>query len=390
MAKLTGVKVVAEHIEFEGAEYAKVDREARAGDIVRMDASGYDNYLPEGTFYDIYRVARDGSARILDEDDDELEVDDDFSVFEKVAEPAAPDLVVHNGVTYRKVAREANVGELAYRTRDFVGGRGGTVVKAVRMGAFAPIADDGYSLMSEEYVVLEPVEAAQPPKPPRLKVGEYAKVDQPGHGNHDKVVKVTQNDRKSIAGYVYQTEKLSGESADVHLLSQLVRATDEEVAAAKYALDPRNKFAIGDKVRLISGGSDHPLTGFSNGEIYEVSDPKTTFRSGKRVQITQEGGRKGYALPDQIAKVTEAERKQAEEAAKWAAIGRKVNEYKAGDIVRCVRSCVGHPVGTVGFVVDQPASWCGGKRTAVEFGGNVRDHTGDVELVVPVEQRFDK
>lgn len=80
-----------------------------------------------------------------------------------------------------------------------------------------------------------------------------------------------------------------------------------------------------------------------------------------------------------------------EEEAKWAKIGRKVGEYKVGDLVRVVETYAsGYPEGTVGEVVEQPPYWVGGKRTAVAHNGAVRDHTGDVELVTPVESRFDK
>ncbi|MCR8983313.1 hypothetical protein [Brevibacillus laterosporus] len=43
--------------------------------------------------------------------------------------------------------------------------------------------------------------------------------------------------------------------------------------------------------------------------------------------IKRQDGKKGYAKPDQLEKVTDEE-------VKWAALGRKVGEFKAGDTVR--------------------------------------------------------
>ncbi len=70
------------------------------------------------------------------------------------------------------------------------------------------------------------------------------------------------------------------------------------------------------------------------------SDNAYNHRRGTLIRI--EGGDcfrgSGFAAPDQLEilteeKAAEIERQQAEEA-KWAKIGRKVGEYKNGDVVR--------------------------------------------------------
>lgn len=77
------------------------------------------------------------------------------------------------------------------------------------------------------------------------------------------------------------------------------------------------------------------------------------------------------------------EARKAEEA-KWSAIGRKVGEIRKGDIVQTYEDECGHPVGTVGVAFSS-----GGRYSvSVEANGNVWRHR--VNLIVPVEQRFDK
>jgi hypothetical protein len=74
---------------------------------------------------------------------------------------------------------------------------------------------------------------------------------------------------------------------------------------------------------------------------------------------------------------------KAAEEAKWSAIGRKVGEYKVGDIVRTTDS-VGHKVGTIGVIctvddTDMPR---------VKANGTAMWHT--VELIAPVESLFNR
>ncbi|MHA7962832.1 hypothetical protein ACX93W_01720 [Paenibacillus sp. CAU 1782] len=153
---------------------------------------------------------------------------------------------------------------------------------------------------------------------------------------------------------------------------------------------PTRPFAIGDKVRIAvpeSVALRHGRAGVKNSEVGEV-----TAVSSDRVTVNFPSFGNGWdGLPGELTTVTEEEAVQAAESAKWAAIGRKVNEYKAGDIVLVVRTAGGHPVGTIGEVVEQPDHWIGGKRIAVKAAdGSVRDHTTSAKLVTPVEQRFDK
>lgn len=152
----------------------------------------------------------------------------------------------------------------------------------------------------------------------------------------------------------------------------LRKVTKEEYEAA---IDPRSKFAKGDKVRLISGGDGLALFGFKNGNIYTVSDPKTLYHSGERVEIADKDGLEGYAKPEQLEKVNAEEEK-------WAAIGRKVNEYKRGDIVEITKYQRGAALGTRVEIKNADTN-------IVTYDGGYVANLYAIKLVVPVEQRFD-
>jgi hypothetical protein len=163
------------------------------------------------------------------------------------------------------------------------------------------------------------------------------------------------------------------------------KATDEEVAQTKAELEFAN-FAEGDKVRLISGGGEYPLSGYENGKIYTVKSPKyhhgKTF--GYMVQLTGGSAAHGYAKPKQLEKVTAEELAQAKAEQKWAKIGRKPGEYKKGDIVRVIKCTGAHEIGEIVELA---------KDGAVEYLGKEEfAFVGEpewFELIVPVESRVD-
>ncbi|KOS03920.1 hypothetical protein [Paenibacillus polymyxa] len=149
----------------------------------------------------------------------------------------------------------------------------------------------------------------------RLKVGEFAKVVAKSrmftteYVSVGDVVKITEDDGRSRP---FKADTVGGKNAGWFMESELVRATDDEVAEAKRKLtaetttvDPRSQFAKGEKVRLISGGGKYPLNGYDNGGIYEVDTPLyDTHRSGPVIKIVGGVIPHGYAKPEQLAKLT--------------------------------------------------------------------------------------
>src|SRR5690606_30949749 len=198
MAAITNVKVIESMIEVpavSAAQYRKVDREAKDGDVIRFNDES--DYVTRGGFYEVVRVDNAGDPQILDNDGDEYDLcGDDYEVYKKVTEAAKPEsdeLFTYEGpdgtsVQYRKVKRKAAVGERILIVKAF-GSFGkyknGDTLVVDRLYASIGIesdaartrngANDAGFISHEEYVVLEPVKSAEPPKP-TFKVGDTVKL----------------------------------------------------------------------------------------------------------------------------------------------------------------------------------------------------------------------
>jgi transcription antitermination factor NusG len=399
MAKLN-VTIPAVDVEVNGVKYSKVDRKAQAGDIVKALTNSFAD-VTNGAFYEVYGIG-DGCLAFKDNADDARvyplrDYPERFEVYEKVSvadtEPATPQYREEQTPLIREVKRPAKVGERIriveatesagyYKNGDVL-----TVRDADRWDNGRAVSVDGFShgIYHREYVVLEPIT-----QPERLHVGDYAKVIDASGDGASKIGDIIEIDSD---GHLIGGKTFDGRSITM-FAHRFVRATAEEVAAAK---DPRSQFAEGDNVRLISGGGEWPLYGFTNGEIYEVQTPKYDDHvCAPVVQIV--GGRRGvgngYAKADQLKKVSaeelaeiEREAVRAAERAKWAAIGRKVGEIKVGDVVEVVSSSGRNPVGRIGIAhrVDGPVA----AVATVDYPDSWACWT-QVKLIVPVEQRFDK
>ncbi|MGO4897525.1 hypothetical protein ACG2QI_00345 [Bacillus sp. GM2] len=230
----------------------------------------------------------------------------------------------------------------------------------------------------EVYRKVSTASAEAEPKPERLKVGDYAKVvgNESGHyAEIDEIVLIKRDDKDFAP---FHCEKLNGDEAGIFYEDELVHATDEEVAEAKDAA-ARAKFKKGAKVRLKSGGGKLPLCGYENGKVYEVENPEYPHIRGKSISITGGECFRGYATPDQLEPLTEEE---AAEIEKWAAIGREVGEYKAGDMVQYLYD------GEICEVVDVAED--GSVKVATQKHGNCTENQSSIELIAPVEARFDR
>jgi len=152
---------------------------------------------------------------------------------------------------------------------------------------------------------------------------------------------------------------------------------------------PKNEsLKVGDCAKVISADYS-TMKGFESGEIVKVigEDDEDYY-----VAKLEDESMTGFILksPSFITKATDEDLEKATKCARWSAIGRKPNEYKRGDIV-CVTANSpggsGHKIGTIGEILTfenrEVARVSGG------VGGwlNPQEH---VELITPVEQRFDR
>ncbi|TWJ77719.1 hypothetical protein [Bacillus paralicheniformis] len=408
MAKLEGVKTLdmvngeITKVSYDGVEYERVEGEGKPGDI-GLRISEPTPFVSLGHFYPITygRV-----LSYIDDDGDLLGVRQrTFSFFRKVSSslPTLEDRVSTNEKDIESlksdVAALKGEAKTEYVRIDKSEAKAGDFVKFIETedgyvtigklyeiedfhrDADPSITDDrgDYNCASkyEVFEVYRKVSAADP-KPERLKVGDYAKVvgNESGHYVEIDEIVLIKRDDKDFAPF--HCEKLNGDAAGIFYEDELVRATDEEVAEAKDA-EARAKFKKGAKVRLKSGGGGYPLLGFENGKVCTVIHNDYYHGDAeKKIQI-ECGCYYGYATPDQLVLLSEEEVTEIE---KWDAIGREVGEYKVGDIVQYLYD------GEICEVVDVAED--GSVKVATQKHGNCTENQSSIELIAPVEARFDR
>ncbi|OMC96241.1 hypothetical protein MKX34_24050 [Paenibacillus sp. FSL R5-0636] len=234
--------------------------------------------------------------------------------------------------------------------------------EAQRKIAVGPFADGGFAQI---------VDVSKSQALGGFSTGDYVNVVSDGfNGRYKLVVTKTSGNR----GYC---------NADA-----LRQITEAEYNAAVAPKDPRDAFAKGDKVRLISGANNSGLYGFTDGGIYTVANPKSTQWESKRIGI-EDAASYGFALPDQLVKLSAEEiaaiEKETQEIAKWAKLGRKVGEFKHGDVVTSAKYCGNTKIVTA-QIEDVGTDLLGLRAADGEY--HAVDKEG-VKLIVPVEQRFD-
>ncbi|TWJ39185.1 hypothetical protein CHCC5027_2664 [Bacillus paralicheniformis] len=426
MAKLTGVKTLdmvngeITKVAYGGAEYERAEGIPRSvgksGDLVLNGHRHPD--LKLGEFYRLVWDEDNSRVSVLDEVGDlhgNAVTDRDSILFRKVSASQPPledrvstnekdiaalksDVAALKGEAKTEYVRidksEAKAGDFVKfdeaPNRYLTAGKYYEICRVDDYGDPIIVANDGDrfdTYYAGVFEVYRKVSAAEP-KPERLKVGDYAKVvedqttsdddpigDEACVGDYVEVLTVDKSDIPFEVRIV--TGKQVGETAWAREFA-LVRATDEEVAEAKDAA-ARAKFKKGAKVRLKSGGGEYPLFGFENGKVYTVVDNDFLWGiTEKKIQIEHDRGR-GCATPAQLELLTEEDDAEIE---KWAAIGREVDEYKRGDMVRYLDDreiCEVVAVGEDGRV-----------KVATQNHGNCTENQSSIELIAPVEARFDR
>jgi hypothetical protein len=218
---------------------------------------------------------------------------------------------------------------------------------------------------------------------PKFEVGDYAKVIEPGYCGDIEVgsiVKIT--NPKDDDGH-YQVELLDGSDYDWFADDQLEKVAEEEIAQAKA------KFEVGDYVKVLA--SDN---GFAEkGDIAKITEIDESCSIPYKLELIG-GEYGGWQDEETIIKATDEEVAQAKakaerkrEEARWAKIGRKPGEFKKGDIVRYLG---GAPTKKGELVeVYEDTSGTTTKIKWVDDYGVCTERNDDLELVTPVEQRFD-
>ncbi|PGB24772.1 hypothetical protein COM06_19935 [Bacillus toyonensis] len=368
MAKLDGVKVVNETVEYNGFVYTLVTGDAKVEDIVKASEQELD--VTEGAFYLVVDIDDDNDIVFKDNVDDSNYFNQgEHSVFRK-----------SHVITTDKLIDAEGVVTITLSDGTKLEGTPSDLEKITR--SMQKMLTEQESL--EEAVK---VEEASESVSERLQVGDYAKVithDDNGQSEHGDIVKVTEDDN----GYIpFNTYHLDGSYAGWHYEGDLVHAIESEVLEAKQAL-----LKEGDFARVIANTSNHR---FEIGTVVNLKSHNSNTKSFTAYYLDGSDFWGVYSKDlepltkeetEHIAREAEEEKKAKAERAKWAAIDREVGEIKKGDIVRTISHCGSvNPVGTIGVArEDSKVASC----STVALNGDTGNWSG-VELIVPVEQRFD-
>ncbi|MCZ6943735.1 hypothetical protein EJ131_25135 [Bacillus mycoides] len=377
MAKLNGIKVVNENtVEYNGLVYGLVTGDAKVDDIVKASEQELD--VTKESFYLVTDIDDDNDIVFKDDvNDSNYFQQGDHLVFRKSRAITNDKLTDAEGVVKIELPDgtklEGTPSDLASVTRS---------MQALQAEQVASVE------MPEEVVE---VEDASEPVVERLQVGDYAKViDSSGSRKTklDDIVKVL-NDDKSNAPYFVEAIDTS---YNCWLMGKrLVKATDEEVLEAKQSL-----LKEGDFARVIANTSNHS---FEIGTVVNLKSHNSNTKSFTAYYLDESDFWGVYSKDlepltaeeaEHIACEAEEEKKAKVERAKWEAIGREVGELRDGDVVRVIDE------GSSDFEVGEIAtikSARGEIAFLVTAHVNERDanclSTRRLELIVPVEQRFD-
>jgi ribosomal protein L19 len=343
MAKLENVKILdmvngePTRVEYNGAVYVKTEDDAEAGDLVRVIDEDGIGYVTQGGFYETYMDGVD--LVFVDDDGDER----DYDFYDTELE------------TFRKVSETKVIADLAER-----------------------LAELERRLEALEERMEEATEAESVPK---FEVGDYV-VPLPESDDKyaitntnmklGKVIHVYSDDDIKIEIIAHEDDTVIGEEYRVEP-KYFRKATDEEVAQAKAKTQP--KFEVGDYARVVESDSCH----YANiGDIVKIVEDD---KSGMPYRCEDLNGEDvGWFKEHELELVTDEE-------ARWAKIGRKPGEFKKGDIVRVLKN---NPHGSEKRKgdIDEITYYDNNESFCVGEGAGWMGYE-DVELIVPVEQRFD-
>ncbi|PFN86386.1 hypothetical protein COJ67_16690 [Bacillus thuringiensis] len=378
MAKLDGIKVINENtVEYNGFVYELVTGDAKAADVIKASEQELD--VTEGAFYLVVDIDDDNDIVFKDNVDDSNYFNQgEHSVFRKSYVITTDKLTDAEGVVKIELPDgtklEGTPSDLEKITR-----------KLQEMQA-----EQGSSveIKAEVEETSESVSA-------RLQVGDYAKVVE--EGSHSAkvgdIVKIFVGDEDNQP---FKCEDLQGKELRYPWFREheLVKATDEEVLEAKQAL-----LKEGDFARVIANTKCHS---FEIGTIVKLDDYAEETDAFTAYYIDGSDFWRIYRSDlepltkeeaEHIEREAEEEKKAKAEHEKWAAIGREVGEIKDGDVVKVIgKGSSDHKIGDVGEVLDSSKCLDGQysfrvNTESLKFVNWLGSEL--VELIVPVEQRFD-
>ncbi|EOQ07791.1 hypothetical protein [Bacillus cereus] len=385
MAKLDGIKVINENtVEYNGFVYELVTGDAKAADVIKASEQELD--VTEGAFYLVVDIDDDNDIVFKDNVDDSNYFNQgEHSVFRK-----------SHVITTDKLTDAEGVVKIELPDGTKLEGTPSDLEKITRKLQEMQ-AEQGSSVE-----IKAEVEETSESVSVRLQVGDYAKVVE--EGSHSAkvgdIVKIFVDDEDNQP---FKCEDLQGKELRYPWFREheLVKATDEEVLEAKQAL-----LKEGDFARVIANTSNHR---FEIGTVVNLKSHNSNTKSFSAYYLDGSDFWGVYSKDlepltkeetEHITREAEEEKKAKAEREKWAAIGRKVGEIKDGDVVRVIdkdntRLNVGD-IGVVAESYDYVKEREDKQEDSVAFRVNTSNceyinwlDVANVELIVPVEQRFD-
>lgn len=300
--------------------------------------------------------------------------------------------VSYEGAEYERVKGEARVGDLVLNGRihpDLTAGGFYEVIREEVTG-WDSVKDDVGDYHSRVLGITKT--AVFRKKKERLKVGDYAKVVEGSNLDEvdaGEIVKIIHDDYTQIP---FKCDVIEGRRDADYIWaeeSDLVLATEAEVAEAKAKLAP--KFSVGDYAKVVGDTHYSDIVGGAIVKITDLADEDGDLR----FELVGDGDY-DYAKPSSLEKVSVEDadkiKEEASAKAKWAKIGRKVGEYKVGDIVAYDDRCWFGNSG-IGEVVEGTYMNYQVRVAATDRGGFKNEYylqKSRVTLITPVEARFDR
>ncbi|PJI12376.1 hypothetical protein CTV96_09520 [Bacillus altitudinis] len=281
--------------------------------------------------------------------------------------------VSYEGSEYERVEGDAKVGDLILPVKGWldISVGGFYIIDDIERDGDAYFYDDVGELNALSRVNYVPFRK----KHTRLKVGDYAKViNNVMEYREGDIVQIAESDSsfdfKVDFINVTGSSKITGQVYGYIDAKDLTRATDAEVAEAKAKLAP--KFSVGDYAKVVGDTYHSDIDG---GAIVKITDLADSAGDLRFELVGGDDDDYDFAKPSSLEKVS------AEEV-KWAKIGRKVDEYKVGDIVQFKDDYV-----AIGVVED-----VGVRLLSVRMPDEAYQspYKNNVMLITPVEARFDR
>lgn len=453
-ASIAKKKKQADEITFKGAKYRKVDRKAQAGDVVVFrNPENDERWITLGKPYEA--VTGDAGELEFEDNDgdrlylylDERRSTNNTDVYEKVEAKYVPqegDIVVVTANTTASRNAVGDIGKIGKLTsydatvdvpsKPNVTGANGNHTKLSEVRKATPAEVDAYEKALHKA---------------SFSVGDYVKIVKSERGNVGKIVKITKvadgERHRRLDGTIELSDfigQLVGNSQDYGFLAeQFVKATEQEVADAS-----KPKFKAGDSVVF---ESDTMMSGIIIGKVYDakmdedgdlyvtnergaskcfamssgrlygkprhatdaelapklkagdfvkITDGTSSIVNGETYEVFErsyglyivdnDGDERGFPL---VFGAVKYEVIPAVDA-KWAKIGRKVGEYKVGDVVEIVNPTCAYGKCELAVISEITGEdiWYENKRNKGGKGIERKWHTfaDFIELIAPVESLF--